>query len=110
VAAVAAANNARNVSTKILIAGGTYREAILLPKNGRETDAPIIFEAISEVIVSGSDVWTGWQRAEGANVFTHPWPYQWGLAPIPPGWEPQVALEDSVRRSGMVFINGTALD
>ena len=75
-AAVAAANNARNVSTKIPIAAGIYREEISLPKNARETDAPVIFEAISEVIVSGSDVWTGWQRAESANVFAHPWPYQ----------------------------------
>ena len=108
-AAVAVANNERNVGTKILIAAGIYREGISLSKNGRETDAPIIFEAVGKVIVSGSDVWTGWQRAEGTDVFTHPWPYQWGLAPIPAGWEPHVTLQDIVRRSEMVFVNGMPL-
>jgi hypothetical protein len=78
-AAVAAANNSRNVGTKILIAAGIYRETIDLPKTGRETEAPIIFEAAGEVIVSGSDVWTGWQRATGDNVWVHAWPYRWGL-------------------------------
>ena len=109
-AAAAVANNANQVGTQVLIAAGTYRESIALPKNGRETDAPIVFEAVGEVIVSGSDVWTGWQRVAGDNVWAHAWPYRWGLAPIPSGWEPYVTLADIVRRSEMVFVNGTPLD
>ena len=109
-AAAAGANNANQVGTKVLIGAGIYRESIDLPKTGRETDAPIVFEAAGEVIVSGSDVWTGWQRATGDNVWVHAWPYRWGLAPIPSGWEPYVKLKDIVRRSEMVFVNGTPLD
>jgi len=109
-AAAAVANNAKQVGTKVLIGAGTYRESIYLLKNGRETDAPIVFEAAGEVIVSGSDVWTGWQSVSGNNVWAHAWPYAWGLAPAPSGWEPYVTLADIVRRREMVFVNGTALD
>ena len=109
-AAAAIANNTRNVGTQIWIEAGTYRESISLPKNGQETDAPMIFEALGEVIVSGSDVWTGWQRGTGGKVFAHPWPYTWGLAPVPAGWEPAVGLQDIVRRSEMIFVNGAPLD
>jgi parallel beta-helix repeat protein len=109
-AAAAIANNVNQVSTKVLIAAGTYRESIALLKNGRETDAPIVFEAAGEVIVCGSDVWAGWQKVAGDNVLAHAWPYTWGLAPVPPGWEPHVKLQDIVRRSEMVFVNGTPLD
>jgi hypothetical protein len=109
-AAAAIANNANQVGTKVLIAAGTYRESIALLKNGRETDAPIVFEAAGEVIVSGSEVWTGWQKMAHDNVYAHAWPYTWGLAPVPPGWEPHVKLKDIVRRSEMVFVNGAPLD
>ena len=109
-AAAALANNANQVGTKVLIAAGTYRESIALLKNGRETDAPIVFEAAGEVIVSGSEVWTGWQKMAHDNVYAHAWHYTWGLAPVPPGWEPHVKLKDIVRRSEMVFVNGAPLD
>jgi parallel beta-helix repeat protein len=109
-AAAAVAANARSIGSQILIGAGTYREGVELPANGRETDAPMIFAAVGEVIVSGSDVWTGWRRAAGINVFSHPWPYAWGLAPVPAGWESAGALQDIVRRSEMVFVNGAPLD
>jgi parallel beta-helix repeat protein len=109
-AAAAAEINAGHVGIKILIAGGVYREGITLEHNGRETDAPIVFETAGKVIVSGSDVWAGWQKVAGADVYAHAWPYTWGLAPIPSGWEPHVKLKDIVRRSEMVFVNGGPLD
>ena len=109
-AAAAVANNANQVGTKVLIGAGIYRESIDLPKNGHETEASIVFEAAGEVIVSGSDVWTGWRKVEGADVLAHAWPYTWGLAPVPAGWEPHVKLKDIVRRSEMVFVNGAPLD
>ena len=109
-AAAAVSNNANQVATKVIIGAGTYRESIDLPKNGHETEASIVFEAAGEVIVSGSDVWTGWRKVEGADVLAHAWPYTWGLAPVPTGWEPHVKLKDIVRRSEMVFVNGAPLD
>jgi hypothetical protein len=108
-AAVAVANNARNLGTRVLIGPGTYREGISLPESGRETDAPIVFEALGEVVVSGSDLFTGWQRAGKSGVFTRPWPYRWGLATVPHGWEPHVTLQDIVRRREAVFVNGRPL-
>ena len=66
---VAVANNKNQVGTKILIGAGTYRESISMLKNGQETSAPIAFEALGTVIVSGSDVWGGWQRVTGTECF-----------------------------------------
>jgi hypothetical protein len=108
-ASVAIANNKNQVGTKILIGAGTYRESLSLLKNGQETNAPITFEAVGSVIVSGSDVWGGWQKVTGTSVFVHSWPYAWGLVAIPNGWTPYVTLQDIVRRSEMVLVNGSPL-
>lgn len=107
--AVALANNINSVATKIAIKAGTYRESISMPMNGHETSAAIIFEAEGQVIISGSDIWKGWQRQDN-NSYTHSWPYKWGLAAIPAGWEPQVTVRNIVRRREMVFVNGAPLD
>jgi parallel beta-helix repeat protein len=104
-------NNKGRVSTKILISPGTYRESIQLGYNGQETDAPIIFEAktTGTAIISGSEVWGNWQRGNQSNIYIHPWPYRWGLAPYPAGWEGWVTLQPILRRREMIFVNGTFL-
>jgi hypothetical protein len=91
-----------------VIAPGAYRDRIQLPMNGQETDAPIIIEAKEKgtVIVSGSNIWDGWQRRKNSAIYTHAWPYKWGLALYPPGWEGIVVLADIVRRREMIFVNG----
>ncbi len=108
-ASVAVANNENQIGTKILIGAGTYRESLFMLKHGRETGAPIAFEAQGKVVISGSDVWPDWQPVAGTDIFVHYWPYAWGLAAIPEGWAPYVTLQDIVRRSEMVFVNGRAL-
>jgi hypothetical protein len=109
-AALAVANNAKRIGTRILIAPGTYRERIDLTTNGKETDAPIILQAQSggAVILTGSDSWAGWDDL-GHGLYGHPWPYAWGLAPYPSGWQGNVTLQDIVRRREMVFINGVSM-
>ncbi len=104
-------NKRRGIGTKVLIRPGVYREQVILPIKEGETTAPLIFEAAvgGKVILSGSDVWTGWQRVEG-NVYRHAWPYHWGMAPYPRGWEGEVILPPVVRRREMVFLNGTLLE
>ena len=104
-------NNKGRVSTKILISPGTYRESIQLVYNGQETDAPIIFEAKAKgtVIISGSEVWGNWQRGSQSNIYVHPWPYKWGLAPYPAGWAGWVTLQPILRRREMIFVNGKFL-
>ena len=107
-ARVAAVNNAQGIGTKVYIKPGTYREFVSLPQTGNETPAPTVFEGTvkGSVILSGSDVWnTGWQQA-GGNVYQHAWPYTWGIAPYPQGWDGNTVLQDIVRRREMVIVNG----
>jgi hypothetical protein len=99
---VAVNNNRNNVGTRVLIKAGKYRESISL--SGQQTDAPIVMEGIGQPIVSGSDVWTGWRQI-GA-VYSHSWPYKWGLAAVPTSWQSYVTVKDIVRRREMVFVNG----
>ncbi len=109
-AARALANNRAGIGTKVLILPGTYRERMDLIANGTETMAPIVFQAQvnGTVAVAGSDIWTGWVPLAN-GVYTHAWPYQWGLAPYPAGWAGEVTLADIVRRREMIFINGNSL-
>jgi prepilin-type processing-associated H-X9-DG protein len=107
---IAVANNKRNIGTKILIAPGTYRESIKVIFTSQATAAPIVFEGQTkgQVIISGSDVWTGWTRQSTTDVYTHPWSYKWGLTPIPSAWGGQ-NVPPIVRRREMIFVNGQAL-
>jgi hypothetical protein len=109
-AAVAVANNAKGIGTRILIAPGNYRERVDLIANGKETSAPVIFQAQpgGSVILTGSDLWVGWDDL-GHGLYAHPWPYAWGLAPYPSGWQGSVTLQDIVRRREMVFVNGVSM-
>ena len=103
---LALAANAQGAPVTVLIHPGTYREAVSLAEGG--TSAAMTFQATGagEAVISGSDNWTGWKRSGATAIFTHEWPYAWGLAPIPPGWP---SLQDIVRQREMVFVNGQLL-
>jgi hypothetical protein len=111
--AVKAALRQKNagVGVKVLIHPGEYREQVVLSLQAKETDAPLVIEGAERgmVILSGSDIWDGWQRQGTPNVYTHAWPYRWGEAPYPAGWEGNVVLAPIVRRREMVFVDGAAL-
>lgn len=110
-AQIAAANHKNHVGTRIVISPGIYRESMRLDLRGEPTDAPIVFEARDNgtVIISGSDIWTDWDKSAGANIYTHPWPYTWGLSANP--WEGEnIPVAPMVRRREMIFVEGTALD
>lgn len=109
-AALGQKNNQNEISTNIVIYPGTYRESIRLEPYSKDTNAAIIFEAKQKgmAIISGSDVWTGWQREGNTNVYSHSWPYRWGLAPNP--WvQDKVTLDPIVRRREMIFADGKLL-
>ena len=77
------------------------------------TPAAITLEGAGEgVIVSGSDVWTGWTR-EPDGILSHRWSERWGLAALPEGWEgpTQEYLDRNpvIRRSEMVFLGDRSL-
>jgi len=106
-ALIAQSLNARSTGVKVYIAPGTYRELVSLPQTGKETSAPMVFEGTvrGQVILSGSDVWSGWTQTSN-NVYQHNWPYAWGIAPYPRGWDGNTTLQDIVRRREMVYVNG----
>lgn len=108
---IAVQNNLRKMSTRVLIAPGIYRESISVESKTSLTDAPMQFEAKQQgtATIAGSDVWTGWKKQGATNVYTHPWPYKWGVVPYPKGWEGNVVLQPIVRRREMIFINSQSL-
>jgi hypothetical protein len=103
-------NHQKNISTKVMIYAGTYRESIRLDDNRKPTNASIIFEAKQKgtVVVSGSDIWSDWQRQGNTQVYSRPWPYAWALARNP--WtQDKVNLHPIVRRREMIFADGKLL-
>ena len=102
--------NRQNQGVRVLISAGVYRESFSLGSGG--TNAPMVIEGVpGQTIISGSDVWGGWQSQSG-NIYTHDWNYDWGLAPIPSGWVSaglNVSVPDIIRRREMIFVNGRSL-
>jgi len=107
-ATVAVINNRNDLSTRVIIQPGTYRERVSLDFTRGRTDRPILFEGAmpGEVILSGSDVWSGWLRDGNTPVYFHDWPFNWGVQPVPRAWPSFGALG---RRREMVFVNGNYL-
>ena len=90
---------------RVLVYPGTYREANLkLTKSGTRFE-PIIIEAHEPgtVIISGSEIWTGWQDM-GGSKYTHSWPYDWGDNTW--GWDYPEGVPNISRRREMVFVDG----
>lgn len=109
-AALAMANNQASIGTKVIINPGTYREAVTLQFGPTVTSLPMTFEAATNgtVVVSGADVWTGWQAySKNPSMYTMAWPYQWGLCAVDSGVPP--FEENIVLRREMIFVNGTPL-
>jgi hypothetical protein len=108
-AQLALVNHHKNIPVTITIRPGIYRESIEIQGSNPENGAPITFQAskIGTVIISGSDVWTGWQPDPDIfGQFFHSWPYQWGVCGPPKGFP---ALKDIVLRREMIFVDGKPL-
>jgi len=107
-ASLAESNNQKNVGSRVIINPGTYREAVTFAATAKTTSAPVTFEAATSgtVFVSGAQTYTGWKASGFSGVYTHAWPYAWGLcAPLPGSpVAPQIVL-----RREMVFVNGSPL-
>ncbi len=100
------------LNARVLVYPGTYRESLTIAAAPPLTGQPVLrLEAVEPgtAVISGSEVWAGWAQIVGTDVWYHSWPYDWGLAPIPSGWESRV-LEDILRRTEMVFVDGIHLD
>ena len=108
-ASMAVTNNKNSVGTRVTINPGTYRESISVNANSKSTNLPITFEAATNgtVVVSGADVWTGWQTySQNPQIYTNSWPYQWGLCPPMPSGPLE---QNIVLRREMIFVNSVPL-
>ena len=121
---------------RVVIASGTYREAIHPARGGTGPEAMISYEAApgANVVVKGAVVVTGWQPSEGWNIGldteTHQPVKAWGLhldsKLFPSGYNP-FALDNVTddrywinyakdnmwnyfRRRGLVFVDGKPLE
>jgi hypothetical protein len=103
---IIAKNHWNNIPTTVTISPGTYREAIQIAGTSPTTGSPVTIQATQpgSVIISGADVWTGWQPdTTNSTLLTHSWPYRFGICTVPAGWP---TLREIVLRREMIFLNG----
>lgn len=108
-AVIASANHWNNIPTTVTINPGTYREFVQISGVNPNVGAPVTFQAskIDSVIISGSDVWTGWREDSATpGRYAHSWPFAFGTCSVPAGWP---SLKEIVLRREMVFVNGKLL-
>lgn len=91
-------NSNPSLGVKLHIADGMYREGGL-SLSERSGVAVIEGESRGGVVISGSDVWTGW-TSDGAGNWFKSWPQDWGLGD--PAF-PANPESDLGRRNEMVF-------
>lgn len=92
---------------------GTYRESVDLTPSGSATDAEIVIEGEGQVILSGSEPYTGW-KSEDDQVYRHAWDRDWGQGDVAERWleeygGEQLAENPVIRRREMVFVDGELL-
>jgi len=87
----------------VIVHGGVYREHVR-PARGGKPEAPITYQAApgEEVIITGADLVTEWQRVPGEKpIWAHrPWPYKFPVhgAPPPVGRCEQVIVDGKLLR------------
>ena len=99
--------NRAKPGTDISIAPGIYRETIQMRRvNSGTAEAPIVLESQrpGTVILSGSDRWGNWQPEASPGVYSHAWPYHWGVSADP--FAGAAPMQPLGRRAEMVFVNG----
>ena len=105
--------NSSGTPVKLMIHPGVYRTTIALEGTKKSTDAPIVLEGARQKgsVISGADVWRKGWRQVSERLYSHRWPYEWGLTEIPPEWRGSYAddyLRNNplLRRQEMVFVQG----
>ena len=106
----ALANRRTGQATRVAIHPGVYREAVTLQGSGASRPEPaIVFEGTGpgEVVLSGSERWTGWTEDGGSGLYRHPMTVDPGLAPLPGGWdEVRDEIDPVLLRGEAVFVDG----
>jgi hypothetical protein len=87
---------------RVVVHPGVYRESIEIGSTGTSNPPPLVVEASAPgAVITGSDVWQGWSRVSGSNVYEKAWPYRWGVS--------SSSVQEIVARREMVFVGGVAL-
>lgn len=88
----------------VRIQPGVYREYVQI--GASTTPAALTLEAAAPgVVVSGADVWTGWElRSDG--TWRRPWTFAWGPASLPAGWP---SVDPLLLRRELVSVDGRLL-
>lgn len=95
---------------EIRLGPGTYRESLSLRGQPNREMAPLTIKAMTPgtVILSGAEEWQHWQREQTqptAILYSHDWPYDWGVSGNP--WtEFDIELAEIVQRGEMVWQAG----
>ncbi len=125
-AALARATSLKNAGTgvKVLIAPGTYREgapmvnptasSFAFQYTGFNSPAPIVIEGAGwnpanprntgDVIISGSEDWSGGWTKNADGTWSKDWPYNWGVPAMPGGIT--FGVSDAFLRRELVHVNG----
>ena len=109
----ALSNRRLGVGTRVIIQPGIYREHVEFAAASTPVDAPpIVLEGAARgaVVLSGSDVWTGWTQEASTSLYRHPMPESRGAAPLPEGWDSvreQVEGHPVILRGEAVFVGGS---
>lgn len=109
---LAETRNQLGIGSRIVVGPGTYRETVRLRSGGQTTQAPLLIEGSGRGVttVSGSEVWTGWDRQ--GDTLVRAWPHRWGLTPLPSGWQDywnERDISPVVQRREQIFADGHQL-
>jgi Right handed beta helix region len=108
-AQIVAANHWNKIPTTVTIYPGTYRESMQVSGTSATVGVPVTLQATQpgSVIISGSDVWVGWQPdTSNAGMYIHSWPFHFGICALPAGWP---VVGEIFHRREMIFLNGKLL-
>jgi tetratricopeptide (TPR) repeat protein len=102
----ALAAQASGSPARVVLRAGVYREQVHATGSPSAT-VPLVIEAesVASAILSGADIWTGWQQRDG--LWQHAWPYRWGLRSAPPDYgNPYLKVPELMRRREMLVADG----
>lgn len=116
--------NQAGLASQVVVHDGVYRESLDLHAGPSTTVAPITITGEGNAVVTGSDVWRGWEPVSQTpgrrklrsmpGLYRADWPNDWGLTALPTGWSSgyagtYLAKNPVIRRREMVFVNDIPL-
>jgi len=102
--AISSAN--AGVGAKVMIAPGTYREALTFNNANGKGTITIQASTPGTAVVDGANVLTGWSKSS-STVYSASWKDTVGGCPLPANW--YTGMPPVVQANEMVFVNGALM-